>query len=239
VRRTVALAALLGMSTCAGAAVERAAPAPTSTTSTSSTSSTSTTTSTTSTTTTTTTVPRRVSTTTTTVAPTTAPTVAPIVTHLADVGILAPVAVRAPVSVDIPALEANGPVVAVGVNEADELDIPPDARTLVWYRHGPTPGASGSAVIAGHLNWKGVEGIFADLASTPLGEQVLVTYDDGSTQAFTVTAVELVEKPAIGVRGVFGRGGDSVLRLVTCGGEFDASRRSYRSNVVVTAVPTP
>jgi len=30
-----------------------------------------------------------------------------------------------------------------------------------------------------------------------------------------------------------------VLRLVTCGGEFDASRRHYRDNVVVTAVPAP
>ena len=66
-----------------------------------------------------------------------------------------------------------------------------------------------------------------------------VTYDDGSTRSFTVTNVELVEKPAIGVHGVFERGGDSVLRLVTCGGEFDASRRSYKSNVIVTAVPTP
>ena len=115
----------------------------------------------------------------------------------------------------------------------------PDARTLVWYRHGPTPGAAGSAVIAGHLNWKGVEGVFADLASTPVGEQVGVTYDDGSTRTFVVTAVELVDKPAIGVHGVFDRQGQSVLRLVTCGGEFDDGRRSYESNVVVTAVPSP
>ena len=231
-RRTVALAALLGLSACAGATVDARGPG----------------------------ANRRdhdidhvddddhdraasdddhdASTTTSTVPPT-APTVAPIVTYAADVGILAPVAVSAPVSVDIPALEASGPVIPAGVNEADELDIPPDARTLVWYRHGPTPGAAGSAVIAGHLNWKGVEGVFSDLASTPVGEQVWVTYDDGSTRAFTVTTVELVEKPAIGVHGVFERDGDSVLRLVTCGGEFDASRRSYKSNVVVTAVPTP
>ena len=228
-RRTVALAALLGLSACASATVEPAAPAPTvATTSTSSTTST--------------TVRRTTTTeasTTTSTVPPTAPTVAPIVTHLADVGILAPVAVSAPVSVDIPVLETSGPVIPAGVNDADELDIPPDARTLVWYRHGPTPGAAGSAVIAGHLNWKGVEGVFSDLASTPVGEQVWVTYDDGSTRSFTVTDVELVEKPAIGVHGVFERGGDSVLRLVTCGGEFDAGRRSYKSNVIVTAVPTP
>ena len=88
-RRTVALAALLGLSACAGATVERRGPGtnrrghddrrPTSTT---------------------TTTDRRGdddddrrSSTTTSTVPPTAPTVAPIVTYAADVGILAPVAV--------------------------------------------------------------------------------------------------------------------------------------------------
>ena len=41
----------------------------------------------------------------------------------------------------------------------------------------------------------------ADLASTPIGEHVTATYDDGSTRSFVVTGVELVDKPAIGVHG--------------------------------------
>ena len=92
-------------------------------------------------------------------------------------------------------------------------------------------------MIAGHLNWQGVSGLFADLASTPVGATVTVTYDDGSQRAFTVTSVELVPKPEVSVNGVFARDGERVLRLVTCGGEFDDSVHSYRSNVVVTAVP--
>jgi sortase (surface protein transpeptidase) len=138
----------------------------------------------------------------------------------------------------IPALDVDGPVLAAGVNEAAELDVPPDARSLVWYRHGPAPGEPGSAVIAGHLNWRGVRGVFADLADVPVGEQLTVSYDDGSQRPFTVAAVELVDKPAVSVHGVFARDGASVLRLVTCGGEFDDDTRHYRSNVVVTAVPT-
>jgi len=114
---------------------------------------------------------------------------------------------------------------------------PPDARSLVWYRHGPSPGERGSAVIAGHLNWRGVTGLFADLADTPVGAVVTVAYDDGSKRAFTVTSVELVAKPAVAVNGVFARDGVRRLRLVTCGGEFDDEVNSYRSNVVVTAVP--
>jgi hypothetical protein len=165
------------------------------------------------------------------------PTGPPIVTHRATIDVLAPQPVAAPVRVVVPALGIDGPVLAVGVNAMNELDVPPDARTLVWYRHGPTPGAAGSAVIAGHLDWRGTTGIFASLASTPVGETVTVTYEDGAQRQFVVRTVELVPKPAVGVHGVFARRGESVLRLVTCGGEFDDATNHYRSNVVVTATP--
>lgn len=169
----------------------------------------------------------------------TPPTIAPIVTHDArvGVGVLTPVVVAAPVRVSIPSLGADGPVAPTGVDAAGELAIPGDARELVWWRFGPTPGAAGSAVIAGHLDWRGVPGVFNRLAETPIGERVTVTYDDGREQLFVVTTVELVDKPAVAVDGTFTRGGDPVLRLVTCGGEFDRASRHYRSNVVVTAVP--
>jgi sortase (surface protein transpeptidase) len=137
----------------------------------------------------------------------------------------------------MPALEIDGSVIPVGVNADNELDVPPDARTLVWYQHGPAPGAPGSAVIAGHLNWHGVNGLFARLAETPIGATITVVYDDGSEQAFTVSTVELVPKPAVSVNGIFASDGEPLLRLVTCGGEFEEAVRSYRSNVVVTAVP--
>ncbi len=49
--------------------------------------------------------------------------------------------------------------------------------------------------------------------------------------------MELVDKPAVAVDGTFARDGDPILRLVTCGGEYDGDAHRYRSNVVVTAVP--
>jgi sortase (surface protein transpeptidase) len=174
-------------------------------------------------------------TTTTTTTPTTATT--PIVTHSATVDVLAPQPATAPVRVAIPALGVDGPVLPAGVNSENELDVPPDARSFVWYRHGPAPGERGSAVIAGHLNWQGVTGLFAELASIPVGAEVTVVFDDGAQRYFRVTSVELVPKPAVSVNGVFARNGARVLRLVTCGGEFDDEVNTYRSNVVVTAVP--
>ncbi len=165
-------------------------------------------------------------------------TIAPIVTHDARVGVLEPVvAAAAPVRVVIPSLGADGVVVPTGVDDTGELDIPGDARTLVWWKFGPTPGAPGSAVIAGHLDWKGVLGVFNRLADTPVGETVTVTYDDGHEQSWVVTSVELVDKPAVAVDGTFARDGEPTLRLVTCGGEFDRAIHHYKSNVIVTAVP--
>ena len=181
------------------------------------------------------------STTTTTTTPTTVPapttTIAPIVTYLADISVLAPSPVAAPTRVIIAALNIDGPVIPVGVNADSQLDVPPDARTLVWYKHGPSPGEPGSAVIAGHLNWRGTTGIFARLDDIPVGATITVDYDDGSQQDFIVSAVELVPKPAVAVDGIFGREGEHLLRLITCGGEFEKKVRSYRSNVVVTAIP--
>ena len=89
-----------------------------------------------------------------------------------------------------------------------ELAIPGEAGQLVWWQFGPTPGAPGSAVIAGHLDWKGRLGVFNRLAETPIGERVTVTYDDGHEPTFVVTSVELVDKPAVAVNGTFARDGD-------------------------------
>ena len=60
---------------------------------------------------------------------------------------------------------------------------------------------------------------------------------DGSTRAFQVVERRLVLKPELPVEEVFARSGPPSLVLVTCGGEFDRSRRRYRSNVVVVATP--
>ena len=144
---------------------------------------------------------------------------------------------NAPVRVQIPSIDADGPVRAGGVDETGGLEIPGDALELVWWRYGPTPGAAGSAVIAGHLDWKHVRGVFNRLADAKPGDPVTVTYADGGARAFVVDTVELVDKPAVAMNGTFARDGSPVLRLVTCGGEFDSTSHHYRSNVVLTAHP--
>jgi LPXTG-site transpeptidase (sortase) family protein len=132
----------------------------------------------------------------------------------------------------------NGPVVPTGVDESTgELALPADAHVVAWYQYGPSPGDAGSAVLAGHVDWHGVPGVFFELRFLRPGDPVAITMSDGSVRHFTVTAVQLIAKPDVPFADIFSRQGPPTLTLVTCGGSFDYSTHHYRSNVLVTASP--
>ena len=143
-----------------------------------------------------------------------------------------------PVSVRVDPIGISGPVQPVGVlADSGELAVPPTAGVVGWYQYGPSPGQSGSAVLAGHVDWRGALGVFFRLGKVDVGSIVTIGFEDGSTRAFRVVERRLVLKPELPVEEVFARTGPPSLVLVTCGGEFDRSRHRYRSNVVIVAVP--
>jgi LPXTG-site transpeptidase (sortase) family protein len=178
----------------------------------------------------------------TTAPPTTAapaPPVPVIGSHDAHLDTLGPRAGPVPVAVQAGAASfIDGPVVATGVDPTtSELAVPADASVVAWYQFGPAPGQAGSAVLAGHVDWHGVPGIFFKLRQLASGDPVSVTMSDGSVLAFHVVDTRMVDKPELPQTGVFARTGDPTLTLVTCGGQFDSSTHHYLSNVVVTALP--
>lgn len=56
-------------------------------------------------------------------------------------------------------------------------------------------------------------------------------------QHFVVTSIEQYPKDEFPTELVYGAEPRPALRLITCGGSFDASVRSYRDNVVGFLVP--
>ncbi len=148
----------------------------------------------------------------------------------------APVAAvaAAPVRVRVPAIEIDAPVVRVGVDTAGSLDVP-DPRQVGWYEHGPTPGATGAAVLAAHVDLDRVAGVFYHLDDVLPGDRIYIDFDDGSTQRFEVVDDVLYDKTALPESELFRRSGDPALHLVTCGGEFDPAKHHYLGNRVVTA----
>jgi sortase (surface protein transpeptidase) len=142
----------------------------------------------------------------------------------------------APTRVRVPAVDVDSRLVRLGVDEDRVLVPPADFGTAGWFAGGPTPGATGPAVIAGHVDSYEGPAVFFRLADLAPGDEILVDRADGSTARFEVRAVDRYPKDAFPTEDVYGPTPRAELRLITCGGEFDPDERSYRDNVVVSAV---
>jgi LPXTG-site transpeptidase (sortase) family protein len=146
---------------------------------------------------------------------------------------------RTPVHLRVDRLSIDAPIRPYGVNSrTGQMDIPRNVSEVAWYKYGPTPGESGSAVLAAHVDLSDQgRGVFFDLKALEPGDQIWVTYDDGDTVGFKVEARTVYSKQDLPVDAIFSRSGPAILTLVTCGGGFSDSSRSYDSNVVVYASP--
>ena len=140
-----------------------------------------------------------------------------------------------PVELTIPAIGVKAPIVKLGLNRNGTLQVPKTTTVAGWYTGSPAPGATGSAVIAGHVDSRTGPGIFFWLRKMRVGERIYVRRADGTLAVFTVTAVRIYTKSSFPTAMVYGPVPDAELRLITCGGTFDYARGSYLSNVVVYA----
>ncbi len=141
-----------------------------------------------------------------------------------------------PVAVRIGDIALDAPVLAVGVDDQNQLAVPA-ADTVGWYRYSATPGDPGATVLAAHVDYGGRPGAFFDLAELRPGDRVEVELSDGSILPYRVTGNTQYDKTQLPAEELFRKDGSPVLQLITCGGSFDPAGRTYLANVVVTAVP--
>jgi LPXTG-site transpeptidase (sortase) family protein len=130
----------------------------------------------------------------------------------------------------------DAPVRPVGVEPNGEMEIPP-ADEVGWYRFGAAPG-EGSAVLAAHIAYDGVDGVFRRLDRLAPGDEVTVRFDDGAELTYRVRELATYDKDEL-PDAVFDRGGPDQLVIITCSGDFNPTLRSYESNVVAYADPVP
>jgi len=145
---------------------------------------------------------------------------------------------RVPVTLRIPAIGVEAPVKPAGVEADGEMEVPGNVSEVGWYKYGSAPGESGSAVLAAHVDLAGSgPGVFFDLRLVEPGDIILVDLDDDTTLTYRAEARTVYDKDDLPTEAIFSRQGPQILTLVTCGGGFNRSLRSYDSNVVVYAVP--
>ncbi len=140
-----------------------------------------------------------------------------------------------PVSLTIPAIGVRSKLVHLGLNSNGTLEVPSSTAVAGWYTGSPRPGATGAAVIAGHVDSRDALGVFYWLRTLRPGDRVYVKRADGTLAVFTVTSVRTYAKDQFPTAAVYGPVPDAELRLITCGGTFDWSTGHYLSNVVVFA----
>ena len=141
----------------------------------------------------------------------------------------------APVRVRVPAIGVDSELLRLGTDASGVLVPPADFARAGWFAGGAVPGDVGPAVIAGHVDSVDGPAVFSRVRDLVAGDEVLVDRADGTTVRFAVTGVGRYPKEDFPTEAVYGPTPRAELRLVTCGGDFDRSRRSYEDNVVVFA----
>jgi LPXTG-site transpeptidase (sortase) family protein len=147
-----------------------------------------------------------------------------------------------PASVSIPSMGVQASVIPVGLDDGGGVFVPEDVRTLGWYTESvPVAADQGSAVIVGHRD-SAVQGAgaFSGIENLAEGEVIEVATTSGDVETYVVDEVKVVLKSDFTsiVEEAFAINGEHRLTLITCGGAFDSSARSYVSNVFVIATPS-
>jgi sortase (surface protein transpeptidase) len=147
-----------------------------------------------------------------------------------------------PVAIRIPAIEVDAPTVPVGLEPDGSMEIPSDVATIGWYEPalglGVTPGQVGTAVLAGHVDSRTQgAGAFYFLRDLEVGDRIEIVHEDGTATRWRVTRRTVYAKDELPIEQVFVWTGAPRLALITCGGPFDWTVRSYADNVVVYAEP--
>ena len=147
----------------------------------------------------------------------------------------APKPVASPVSLTIPLIGVRTRLVMLSLTSTGELQVPSSTSVAGWYTGSPRPGATGPAIIVGHIDSLTGPGVFYRLSELAAGDKIYVKRADGTLVEFRVTSIQTYLKDRFPTEDVYGPVPDPELRLITCGGAFDAATGHYLSNIVVYA----
>ena len=154
----------------------------------------------------------------------------------ASMSALRPMPAALPVRIDIPSIRVDAPLTTVHRDKDGSIATPPDGnRDLAgWFDGSVSPGASGTAVLVGHVDTRQGPAVFYDLGALPKGKKIIVTRADGTRATFIVYGIAVYDKDRFPATTVYRSTAAPELRVITCGGSYSKAR-GYSGNVVVYA----
>jgi sortase (surface protein transpeptidase) len=141
-------------------------------------------------------------------------------------------------TVSIPSIGVRATVISSGLNASGGIAVPPLSHPYLasWYERGPAPGQAGPAVLLGHVDSAATgPAVFYELGDLRPGDLVYVTRVDHRTAIFRVTSVAMYPESGFPLARVFGYTPRPSLRLITCGGDFDARTHLYLDRIIAFA----
>ncbi|MCX5385653.1 class F sortase [Streptomyces sp. NBC_00083] len=147
-----------------------------------------------------------------------------------------PLRAAAPARLVIPSAGVDAsPVLRLGVDSAQELEVPPvdRAEQAGWYTGSVTPGEKGASVLVAHYDTAKGPALMRNVKDMKVGDVIEVGRADGSTAVFRIRETEQVEKKDFPTHKVYGTTDRPELRLITCGGPIEDGHRS--ANIIFYA----
>jgi sortase (surface protein transpeptidase) len=140
-----------------------------------------------------------------------------------------------PTRVAIPSIGVDTDLETLGLESDGRIQPPVAWEKAGWYEKGVVPGDVGPAVIAGHVDSPNGPAVFLDLASLGEGDEIEVTLSDGTVDTYRVDGSLSASKADFPTSEVYRTTPTPQLRVITCGGDYDASTGHYVDNLVVFA----
>ncbi|RWZ51393.1 class F sortase [Halobacillus fulvus] len=114
-----------------------------------------------------------------------------------------------------------------------QMGVPEEPLNAAWFEPGAQPGAKGSSVIAGHVGRSPGAAVFYYLQELEVGDEVIVTGQEGQELTFVVTGREVFPQDDAPVDDIFGYTARKTLNLITCTGDFIRSQGGHQDRLVV------
>ena len=119
-----------------------------------------------------------------------------------------------PVYLYIPSINLFSKIQGVGVNKKGNMDVPSGKTNNVgWYKHGITPGETGTAVLDAHNT-----AAFKKLDALPLGEDIYIYNSSGEWLHFSVVEAKTYPIEKLSPSTLFAQANAPQINLITCAG---------------------
>jgi LPXTG-site transpeptidase (sortase) family protein len=131
-----------------------------------------------------------------------------------------PEPVAIPLRLVVESIGVDAPIVEMGMDGNGIPHVPRNGQDVAWYDFSSPPGAGSNAVLAGHINWERVPGVFARLDDAQPGDTIRLISEDGREYTYEVTENFYVDPEDPDALEVMAPTSADTVTLITCGGTW-------------------